>query len=238
MTLVDYRLDGHVALVTMAGGENRLNPGFLDALAGVLDAVENETDATTLVVHSAHEKIWSSGIDLDWMVPAIQQNDLAAVKQFLYQLNKMFKRLLTYPLITIAAISGHAFGGGAIFSCAFDFRWMRSDRGFFCLPEVDLGIPFMPGMDALLRSAIPEPVLREMQLTGIRLTAEMCRSHNIVQKALPRERLLEETMQFAKLQNKRRRVVGHLKKQLSRPVLHAIDVDDVEYIEAGHFYIG
>jgi hypothetical protein len=65
----------------------------------------------------------------------------------------------------------------------------------------------------------------------------MCRSHNIVQQALPQERLLDETMQFAKLQNKRRPVVAHLKKQLNRPVLHAIDVDDVEYIEACCFYI-
>jgi enoyl-CoA hydratase/carnithine racemase len=237
MALVDYRIDEHVALVTMTNGENRFNPGFLDAFSGVLDAVENETEATTLVVHSAHEKIWSNGIDLEWLAPVIEQNDFATSKQFLYQLNQTFKRLLTYPLITIAAISGHAFAGGAILSCAFDFRWMRSDRGYFCLPEVDLGIPLLPGMNALLQSAIPGPVLKEMQLTGGRLTAEMCRSHNIVQQALPQERLLDETMQFAKLQNKRRPVVAHLKKQLNRPVLHAIDVDDVEYIEAGCFYI-
>jgi enoyl-CoA hydratase/carnithine racemase len=115
---------------------------------------------------------------------------------------------------------------------------MRSDRGFFCLPEVDLGMPFLPGMNALLRSAVPEPVLREMQLTGVRLTAEMCRTHNIVQQALPDEQLLDETMQFAKRQNKRRPVVAHLKKQLNLPVLHAIDVDDVDFIEAGRFYIG
>jgi enoyl-CoA hydratase/carnithine racemase len=237
MTLVDYRLDEHVALVTMANGENRFNPGFLDALCGVLDAVENETEATTLVVHSAHEKIWSNGIDLEWLMPVIQQNDLATAKQFLYQLNKTFRRLLTYPLITIAAISGHVFAGGAILSCAFDFRWMRSDRGFFCLPEVDLGIPFLPGMNALLQSAIPEPVLREMQLTGARFTAEMCRTHNIVQQALPQEQLLDQAIQFAKLQKKRRPVVAHMKEQLNRPVLHAIDVDDVEYIEAGQLYI-
>jgi enoyl-CoA hydratase/carnithine racemase len=238
MTLVDYRLDEHVALVTMASGENRFNPEFLDALSGVLDAVENETDATTLVVHSAHEKIWSNGIDLEWLAPVLQQNDLATVKQFFYQLNQTFRRLVTYPLVTIAAISGHAFAGGAIFSCAFDFRWMRSDRGFFCLPEVDLGMPFLPGMNALLRRAVPEPMLREMQLTGVRLTAEMCRAHNIVQQALPQERLLDETMQFAQLQNKRRPVVAHLKKQLNLSVLHAIDVEDVDFIEAGRFHIG
>ncbi len=238
MTMVDYRLDEHVALVTMNSGENRFNPEFLDSLHGVLDAIENETDATTLVVHSAHEKIWSNGIDLEWLAPVIQQNDLATVKKFFYQLNTVFRRLVTYPLVTIAAISGHAFAGGAIFSCAFDFRLMRSDRGFMCLPEVDLGMPFLPGMNALLRKAIPESVLWEMQLTGARLTADMCKTHNIVQQAHPRERLLDEALQFAKLQNKRRPVVAYLRKQLNLPVLHAIDVDDVEFIEAGRFHIG
>lgn len=238
MARMDYRLDGHVALVTMDDGENRFNPTFLDSLAHVLDAIENDTDATALIVHSAHEKIWSNGIDLEWLLPVLQNKDMVAVKQFFYQLNTIFKRLLTYPLITLAAISGHVFAGGAIFSCAFDFRYMRSDRGFFCLPEVDLGMPFLPGMNALLRNAIPGPVLLEMQLTGVRLTAEMCRAHNIVQQACPQERLLDEAMQFAKLQNKRRPVVAHLKKQLNLPILHAIEVDDVAFIEAGRFHIG
>lgn len=238
MATVDYRLDAHVALVTMNDGENRFNPKFLDSLTQILDEIESETEATTLVVHSAHEKIWSNGIDLEWLLPVLQQKDLAATKQFFYQLNQLFRRLITYPLVTIAAISGHAFAGGAILSCAFDFRWMRSDRGYFCLPEVDLGMPFLPGMNALLRSAIPESVVRMMQLTGARLTAEMCQSHHIVQQAYPQDQLLDETMRYAKLQNKRRPVVAHLKKQLNLPILHAIDVDDVEFIEAGCFHIG
>ena len=175
---------------------------------------------------------------MEWLLPVLQQNDLAAAKQFFYQLNRLFKRLITYPLVTIAAISGHAFAGGAILSCAFDFRWMRSDRGYFCLPEVDLGMPFLPGMNALLRSAIPESVVRMMQLTGVRLTAEMCQSHQIVQQAFPQDQLLDETMQYAKLQNKRRPVVAHLKKQLNQSILHAIDVEDVEFIEAGRYHIG
>lgn len=238
MTSVDYLLNDHAAIVTLNDGENRFNPSFLNAFLEVLDDIENRTDATTLVVTSAHEKIFSNGIDLEWLVPVIQRNDIALAKDFFYLLNRLFKRVVTYPLVTVAAISGHAFAGGAILCCAFDFRFMRSDRGYFCFPEVDLGIPFLPGMNALLKKAMPMYVVEYMEYTGVRLTADQCAEHHIIQKACPMETLLEETVAFAMAINKRRPVVAEMKKRLNQPIVQAIDVDDVAYIESGRFNIG
>jgi enoyl-CoA hydratase/carnithine racemase len=225
-------------LASLNSGENRFNPAFLDALMGALDAIESRTTATALVVHSSHEKIFCNGIDLEWLVPMIRRQDMAAAKGFFYRLNALFKRLLTYPLVTVAAISGHAFAGGAVFACTFDFRFMRSDRGFFCLPEVDLGLPFFPGMNAILNRVIPDDALIEMQLTGVRLTAEMCLSHHIVKGACPQNELMDEAMRFAGQVNKRRSIVAELKARLNRPVVRAIDVDDVAIIESGQFHMG
>ena len=238
MSLVEYSVEDHVAAVSLNSGDNRFNPNFLQAFLDVLDEIETDTAATTLVVSSAHEKIFSNGIDLEWLQPVIQQQDYATSKGFFYQLNRVFKRLVTYPLVTIAAISGHVFAGGAIFSCAFDFRFMRSDRGFFCLPEVDLGIPFLPGMNALLQNAIPRHALLEMELTGVRLTAEMCLAHNIVKGIFPMDQLMAETMNFARQINKRRPVVQELKARLNHWIVEAIDVADVPVIESGMFQIG
>jgi enoyl-CoA hydratase/carnithine racemase len=146
--------------------------------------------------------------------------------------------VVTYPLITVAAISGHAFAGGAILSCAFDFRYMRSDRGYFCFPEVDLGIPFLPGMNALLKKAMPYYMVEEMELTGVRLTAEQCEAHHIIRKACHRDDLMKEALEFAKGQNKRRAVVKEMKARLNQEIVDAIDVADVAYIESGQFNIG
>jgi Delta3-Delta2-enoyl-CoA isomerase len=238
MKRMTYEVDEHVAALTLSDGENRFNPDFLNAFIDVLDEVETATAATTLVVTSSHEKIFCNGIDLEWLVPAIQRNDTARAKDFFYLLNRLFKRIVTYPLLTVAGVSGHAFAGGAILCCAFDFRFMRSDRGFFCLPEVDLGIPFLPGMNALLKKAMPMYMVEYLQYTGIRLTADQCARHHIVHKACPMETLSADTMAFAKGINKKRPVVAEMKKRLNRDIVQALDVDDVAYIESGQFWMG
>jgi enoyl-CoA hydratase/carnithine racemase len=237
MALVDYQVEDHVAVASLNDGENRFNPTFLDALLGVLDEIERDTEATTLVVRSAHEKIFSNGIDLEWLQQAMQRSDLAQAKDFLYQLNRLFKRLVTCPLVTVAAIGGHAFAGGAIFGCAFDFRFMRTDRGYFCLPEIDLGMPFLPGMNAILRSAMPEGVLREMQLTGVRMTARMCQDHGIVKGAYPQDQLLDAALRFARQVNKKRPIIAETKRRLNQAIVAAIDTQDPAYIESGRYLV-
>jgi enoyl-CoA hydratase/carnithine racemase len=237
MATVDYAVEDTTALLTLGDGENRFNPEFLNAVLDALDAIEAETDAAALVVRSSHEKIFCNGIDLEWLVPVIRRRDTAAAKDFFYLLNRLLRRTLTYPMITVAAITGHAFAGGAIWACAFDFRFMRSDRGFLCFPEVDLGIPFLPGMLALLKKAIPMYKLEEMHHTGVRLTAEECERHHIVRRACTMETVVSDAVAFARGLAKRREVIGEMKLRLYRDILHALDVEDVPYIESGRYNI-
>ena len=122
-------------------------------------------------------------------------------------------------------------------SCAFDFRFMRSDRGFFCFPEVDLGIPFLPGMIALNTKAIPMYKFEEMQYTGKRLTAQECEEHHIVLKACPMEDLMNEAISFAKGFNKRREIITEMKKRLYKGIVHAFEVEDPPLIEARIFSV-
>ncbi len=237
MSMIEFELDESVAVITMQRDENRFNPGFLDEFSTILDTVEKDTDANTIIVTSSHEKIFSNGLDLEWLITLLENQDVETAKSFFLNLMNMFKRIATYPLLSIAAISGHAFAAGAIFSSAFDFRFMRSDRGYFCLPEVDLGIPFLPGMLALLKKAIPEYKLNEMQYTGMRLTAEECEAHHIITKACHQKDLMNETLAFAKSLNKKRATVKEMKKRMNREIIHAIEVEDLPYIKSGKFNI-
>jgi enoyl-CoA hydratase/carnithine racemase len=238
MGLIDIEIEQHVAIITLNDGENRFNPNFLNAFLDALDEVEQQTQAATVVVKAHHEKIFSNGIDLEWLVSVIQQGDSLKAKAFFYLLNRLLLRLVTYPAVTIAAMTGHAFAGGAIMSCAFDFRLMRADRGFFCLPEVDLGIPFLPGMNAILGKAIPRYMLEEMQYSGCRLTAAQCVEHHIVRQACHIDTLMAETLAFAKGFNKKRGIIQELKRRLNHDIIQAIEVEDIPHIESGRYNIG
>ncbi len=237
MAIIEYTLDDKVAVVTMNDGENRFNPSFLKFFLEVLDEIENETDVNVLVVTSSHEKIFCNGIDLDWLDPLIKKGDKESTSAFLYSMNELLKRILLYPMPTIAAISGHAFAGGAIMSCAFDFRFMRSDRGYFCFPEVDLSVPLLPGMIAIVSKAVPMYKFEEMKYTGKRVTAEECEAHHIVLKACHRDQLMDEALSFAKGLNKGRKIMAEMKKRMYKDIVHTFEVEDPPIIESGSFYV-
>jgi enoyl-CoA hydratase/carnithine racemase len=130
MALIEFTIDETVAVVTLNSDDNRFNPDFLRDFLNVLDRVEKDTNAKTMVITSSHEKIFSNGIDLEWLIPVIQNNDIQTAKHFFYTLNELLKRLVSYPLITVGAINGHAFAGGAILACGFDFRFMQTAAAF------------------------------------------------------------------------------------------------------------
>lgn len=234
---IEIKMEGQVAVVTLNEGENRLNLDFLKKFIEALDEVEKKTNANVLVVRGADAKIFSNGIDLEWLMPIMQKNDTATAKKFIETMMALFRKIALYPMPTIVAMTGHAFAGGAILCCYFDFRFMRSDRGFMCFPEVDLGIPFLPGMMTAMKKAIPRCKLDEMVLTGKRVAAPELEEHHIITKACPIDQLMDEVMKFASQQNKRRPVVELIKAEMNKDIVYAIDNEDPPIIASGRFYV-
>jgi enoyl-CoA hydratase/carnithine racemase len=68
----------------------------------------------------------------------------------------------------VAALQGHAFAAGAMLALAHDQRVMRADRGFFCLPEVDIQIPFTAGMAGLIQARLTPQAAHDAMTTGRR----------------------------------------------------------------------
>lgn len=225
MAKLDLNVDGKVAVVTMNDDDNKFNLDMVDGLLAVLDRVEQETDALVLVIKSGHPHIWSNGFDLDWVAARYEAGDRDSVVSFLVRDMELRMRLLTYPLITIAAFTGHVFGGAAVLSCCFDFRFMRSDRGYFCIPVVDRGYPILPGTRELLGNVLPPSLFPELILTGRRLTGLECADYNVVSAAYPNEELMDRVMAFAGGLNKDRQIVGRMKQVLNSRIIQLMEED-------------
>ncbi len=238
MALIRYEKKEGIAFVIMDNGGNAHNLEFSRELNQILDLVANDTEVNSMILTSSDSKSFSVGIDVDWISKRFQEQDGAAIKEFMYNMNNIFKKLLLLPVPSIAAINGHAFGNGAIISCACDFRFMRSDRGFFCFPEVDLGIPFLPGMLAFVNKAIPRYKFNEMYLSGRRVGAPELSEHHIIEKASASiDELMKDATDFAKTFTKKKGIFGELKKRLHKEIVAVIDTQDPAVIDSLKLFI-
>ena len=172
MTGLDRR--GAVFVLTLGDDENRFHPDRLVTINAALDEVE-AADGPKAVVTTGAGKFYSNGLDLDFMA-----SNPDAADSNLNDVHALFARVLAFPAPIIAALQGHAFAAGAMLALAHDLRVMRADRGYFCLPEVDLGIQFTAGMNALIRSRLPIATAHEAMTTGRRYGGEDARAAGIV----------------------------------------------------------
>jgi enoyl-CoA hydratase/carnithine racemase len=230
MAIMTWAKDETVAILTMCNGANRQNLEFADTMNAMLDEIIADKSVSALIITSNDEKNFSQGIDVEWIAERIQKNELKPVQDFITGMDQVFKKLLLAPVPVIAAINGHAYGNGSIMSCACDFRFMRSDKGFFCFPEVNLGIPFRYGMNAFIKKSVPRYKLMEMQLTGNRYTAPELERHHIIMKACANaEELMKEAISFARTFQKKRGIFGEIKKRMHEDIARVIDTADAPF---------
>ena len=161
-----------IAVLTFGSDENRFSPDRLDAINAHLDEVEKSAKGLVTV---GSGKFYSNGLDLEWLMANGERMDW-----YVGRVHELFSRVLTFSLPTVAAVNGHAFGAGAMLAMAHDYRVMREDRGFFCFPEVDIKIPFTPGMAALIQAkTTPQTAITAMS-TGHRYPGAEAREAGLV----------------------------------------------------------
>jgi enoyl-CoA hydratase/carnithine racemase len=183
--------DADVFVLDLGDGENRFDPAWVGAVVAALDEVAGANGPRALVTR-AHGKFWSNGLDLDWMAAHAEQ-----AGPFVDEVHGLLARVLSLPVPSVAACQGHVFAAGAMLALAHDARVMRADRGFFCLPEVDLGIPFTAGMGALIQARLPQPVQHEAMTTGRRYGGADARAVGIVDDAVEQDAVLQTAVDRA-----------------------------------------
>ena len=201
--------DGEVFILHLGQAENRFTADSVGEINAFLDEVEAAPQPRALVTR-ASGKTWSLGLDLDWL-----GTHSDGVLPFINSVHGLLDRVLVMPMATVAALQGHTFAAGAMLALAHDFRVMRADRGYFCLPEIDINLPFTDGMSALIQSKLGHRVAHESMLTGRRYGGSDAAAEGIVDAAVPEAEVLEAAIERARrLASKDGPTLGAIKQRM------------------------
>ncbi|MFD8589347.1 enoyl-CoA hydratase-related protein [Streptomyces sp. NPDC059637] len=210
-------------LLDLGSDENRFHPDWIGEVDAALDEVEAAEGPKALVT-TATGKFWSNGLDLEWLGA-----NPDGINAYVASVHGLFARFLSLPVHSVAAVQGHCFAAGAMIALAHDFRVMRGDRGYFCLPEVDIHIPFTPGMDALIRSRLTPQVAHAAMTTGRRYGGHDARAAGIVDQAVDGDEAAVRaaaTELAAGLTGKAGATLGTIKNRMYAEVLRVLRDED------------
>lgn len=214
--------NGDVFVLDLGDDENRFSPDFVSAVTAALDEVAGAQGPRALVTTSTG-KFWSNGLDLDWLGTHPEQ-----AGAFVDDVHGLLARVLSLPVPAVAACQGHVFAAGAMLALAHDARVMRADRGYFCLPEVDIAIPFTPGMAALIQARLPQPVQHEAMTNGRRYGGEQAQRAGIVDDAVGHDAVLATALErAAELAGKAGPTLGTIKEGMYAEALRLLRTPSV-----------
>jgi enoyl-CoA hydratase/carnithine racemase len=215
--LIELDRDGSVFVLRMQVGENRFSMEWLDEVNAALDRVQ-VTDGPAALVTTGDGKFYSNGMDLDWLATAPQR-----AGEYLTSIYHVLGRVLSFPAVTVAAVNGHAFGGGAQLAVAHDFVVMRADRGYWCMPEADLGLALTAEYTSLLRAKLPGRTLQEALVTGRRYGGRDALAAGIVHQVASEDQVLAQAIRLAAdLAGKDRRTLAEHKRLLYGDAIKAL----------------
>jgi enoyl-CoA hydratase/carnithine racemase len=207
----------NVFVLNLGDGENRFHPDWVASVDAALDEVE-KADGPRALVTTASGKLYSNGLDLEWLGANPDAHD-----DYLASVHALLGRMLILPVVTVAAVQGHCFAAGAMFSLAHDLRVMRADRGYWCLPEADIGLPFTPGMSALIQARLAPQVAHEAMVTARRYGGHAALAAGIVDQAVDEQAVLAAAREIAAGQAaKAGETVATIKARMYAQVLAAL----------------
>ncbi len=169
---------------------NQLSGEVFEGIRRFLDANEKDNNVRAFIITGSGEKLFSAGADLTGGF-----GDFSAV-DFLKRGQDVWNKIEDYPKPVIAALNGHALGGGFELALACHFRYMKKGAKVG-LVETNIGI--IPGYGGTLR--LPRLVGRskalEMMIMGQKLEDEEALRIGLVDKICEPDALMDDALHFA-----------------------------------------
>ena len=144
------------------GKANAMNRDMVEELCACVEQAAADESIRGLMIASGCPKFFSGGFDLN----EVFQYDRDTMREFFGRFIDLYQGLYALPKPVVAAVSGHAFAGGALLALACDFRIMTDGQFGFAINEINMGVLLPPGLIRLILDRVGVGHARMVLLTG------------------------------------------------------------------------
>lgn len=194
LTVLDFKILENVAVITMNNPPiNALTPAFLEDFTRVFKLIEDSDSARAVLLASKCPDFFSVGDDISKLTEI--DDDLIALQP---KAQEMMNTLESLPVPVVAAINGHALGGGLELALSCDFRFMGEGSGLVGLPEIRLGMIPAFGGTQRLPQIVGKTKALEMMIKGLQIKPHEAKNIGLINNVFPRDELYEKSFEYAK----------------------------------------
>jgi enoyl-CoA hydratase/carnithine racemase len=192
--LIAYRVEKGIALLELNDPPaNTYSYEMMRQLDQRVLEARMDPSVHVLVLSGAGEKFFSAGANIKTLREASPEYKY----YFCLHANETLNRLEQTPKLVIAALNGHAVGGGLEVALAADLRLARKDAGKIGLPEVSLGVLPGTGGTQRLGRLLGKSKAIELMVTGRLLSFEEAEAIGLVNRVLPSESFSSQVFEYA-----------------------------------------
>jgi enoyl-CoA hydratase len=212
--MIEYRVDNGIAVLEInRPPANAYNTELLKELDEAVLSARFDDNVHAIVITGKLEKFFSAGADIKLLGSAT----FSYKNNFALHGHEVLMRIENTPKIVIAAINGHAQGGGLEIAMACDIRIGKKDGGRIGLPEIGLGvIPGMGGTQRLPR-LVGKGRAMELCATGKLIAFEEGLEMGLINHIYEKENFMDQVMEYARqyiVPNKSSLAVGKVKRAI------------------------
>ncbi len=191
--MIDLTRDGELATLRLANPPvNALGPEFMETIIAGLDDAE-ASDARALIV-TGEGVAFSAGADLFRVLDASSEDIAGGIGT----MSRMFERLFRFPKPTVAAVNGHAIAGGAVLTCACDYRVASEGAHRIGFSELAVGLPFPRWALEILRFAVGSQHVRDLALVARNLSVDDAVRTGMIDEVVPAADLMDRAAATAR----------------------------------------